>query len=51
MVTDSVKTTFNCPIELRDEIEQLVNDYMEKYTPNEIMIKLLKKGLEDKSIF
>ena len=51
MFENTVKTTFNCPIELRDELEQLVNDYTEKYTPDEIMIKLLKKGLEDKSIF
>lgn len=32
---DFVKTSFNCPIELRDRLEQLINEYSEKYTPEE----------------
>lgn len=43
---DFVKTSFNCPIELRDRLEQLINEYSEKYTPEEIMYSLLDDALK-----
>mgnify|MGYP000958038813 CR=1 FL=1 len=39
---DFVKTSFNCPIELRDRLEQLINEYSEKHTPEEI-IRMARK--------
>ena len=32
---DLVRTSFYCQIELRDRLEQLINEYSEKYTPEE----------------
>ena len=46
---DSVKTTFNCPIALRDELENLINENREYFSPDEIMTKLLKKALANDS--
>ena len=43
---DFVKTSFNCPIELRDRLEQLINAYSEKHTPEEIMYSLLDDALK-----
>lgn len=43
---DFVKTSFNCPIELRDRLEQLINEYSEKHTPEEIMYSLLDDALK-----
>ena len=43
---DFVKTSFKCPIELRDRLEQLINEYSEKYTPEEIMYSLLDDALK-----
>ena len=41
-----VKTSFNCPIELRNRLEQLINEYSEKYTPEEIIYSLLDDALK-----
>ncbi|SFH70838.1 hypothetical protein SAMN04487830_10610 [Pseudobutyrivibrio sp. OR37] len=42
---ETVKTTFNCPIDLRDRLETLINDNIGQYTPDEIMEILLTKAL------
>lgn len=41
-----VKTSFNCPIELRDKIETIINEYIDTYSPNEIMIKIIENSFE-----
>ena len=43
---ETVETTFNCPIDLRDRLEALVNEYIGQYTSDEIMEILLTKALE-----
>jgi len=46
-----IKTTFNCPIDLRDRLETLVNEHIGQYTADEIMEILLTKALkEDKPL-
>lgn len=42
---ETVKTTFNCPIDLRDRLEELIYNNHEKYTADEIMEILLTKAL------
>jgi len=42
---DYIKTTFNCPIELRDRIEQCLIDNP-SINPDELMKQLLSCGLE-----
>ena len=42
----TIKTTFNCPIELRDRLESLINEYIGQYTADEIMEILITKALE-----
>ena len=39
-----IKTIFNCPIEIRDRIEQIINDN-QQYTTEEIISKILDDGL------
>lgn len=39
-----IKTIFNCPIEIRDRIEQIINDNPQ-YTTEEIISKILDDGL------
>ena len=39
-----IKTTFNCPIELRDRLEQIINDNPQ-YSTEEIIYKILDNGL------
>lgn len=41
-----VKTTFKCPIELRDRLEQMINEYSGVYTVEEIMYTLLNESLQ-----
>ncbi|MBQ9863636.1 MAG: hypothetical protein IJM28_06980 [Lachnospiraceae bacterium] len=43
----TVKTTFNCSIDLRDRLESLINEYIGQYTADEIMEILLMKALEN----
>lgn len=43
---DLVRTSFYCQIELRDRLEQLINEYSEKYTPEKIMYSLLDDALK-----
>ena len=43
---ETVETTFNCPIDLRDRLEALINEHNEQYTADEIMEILLTKALE-----
>lgn len=42
---ETVKTTFNCPIDLRDRLEELIYNNREKYTADEVMEILLTKAL------
>lgn len=46
---ETVKTTFNCPIDLRDRLETLINDNIGQYTSDEIMEILLTKALQKDS--
>ena len=39
-----IKTTFNYPIELRDRLEQIINDNPQ-YSTEEIIYKILDNGL------
>ena len=39
-----VKTTLNCPIELRDRLEPIINDNPQ-YSTEEIIYKILDNGL------
>lgn len=42
-----VKTSFNCPIELRDRLETIINKYEGIYSVEDIMNYLLDKSLSD----
>lgn len=42
-----VTTTFNCPIELRDRLEEILNEYRGKHTIEEIMNALLSFALDE----
>ena len=46
---ETVETTFNCPIDLRDRLETLINENIGQYTSDEIMEILLTKALENDS--
>ena len=50
-IKERVKTTFNCPIDLRDRLEDLVNEYIGQYTADEIMEILLTKALKEDNLF
>lgn len=41
-----VTTSFKCPLELRDKIEQIINEHNDVYSPDEIMIKIIKNSFE-----
>ena len=45
--TNCVTTTFNCPIELRDRLEETLNQYIGIYTTEEIMNALLSFALDE----
>ena len=42
-----VITTFNCPIEIRDKLEEILNEHREIYTTEEIMSALLRFALDE----
>ena len=39
-----IKTTFNCPFELRDRLEQIINDNPQ-YSTEEVICKIFDNGL------
>lgn len=41
-----IKTTFKCPVELRDRLEQMINEYSDVCTVEEVMCSLLDEALK-----
>lgn len=47
LLSETVSTVFNCSIQNRDDLEQLINDNINKYSADEIINFIIQKGISE----